>query len=232
MLANLLNYNCLYNYKNLVYLQLIKQIMKKNITIIIRIYIILGTILFITNSCKKDPELQLPTITTASVTNISYTTAISGGNITSDGGSPVTASGVCWNYYENPTISNNRTTDGTKIGNFTSNISGLSINNIYYLRAYATNSVGTTYGNTITFSTKNNTLPELTTTISNITSTSVTVNSVITEEGNFPITERGICFSLHENTTLDDIFIVYEGIETTNYITDITTLNPQKLLLR
>ena len=98
--------------------------------------------------------ITLPTVTTSTVTSIMPTTANSGGNITSDGGASVTARGVVWNTSQNPTIAlSTKTIDGTGTGNFSSAISGLTANTTYYLRAYATNSVGTAYGNEITFTT-------------------------------------------------------------------------------
>lgn len=100
--------------------------------------------------CVKDADI--PTITTTSPTSITYTTAIGGGNITSDGGAPVTAKGVCWSTTANPTTSNNKTVDGTGSGVFSSSIMGLNINTTYYIRAYATNSSGTAYGNQVVFS--------------------------------------------------------------------------------
>lgn len=98
--------------------------------------------------------ITLPTVTTSTVTSIMPTTANSGGNITSDGGASVTARGVVWSTSQNPTVAlSTKTTDGTGTGAFTSNITGLSPNTQYYIRAYATNSAGTTYGNEISFTT-------------------------------------------------------------------------------
>ncbi len=91
----------------------------------------------------------LPTVSTSAVENVTTTTATCGGNVTSDGGANVTARGVCWSTNQNPTISDNHTTDGSGVGSFTSNISGLTAGNTYYVRAYATNSVGTAYGNEV-----------------------------------------------------------------------------------
>jgi hypothetical protein len=93
--------------------------------------------------------LMIPSLTTAVVTNVYPTTASSGGNVSTDGGAPVTARGVCWNTSSAPSISNNHTTDGSGAGPFVSNMTGLTPNTLYYIRAYATNSVGTAYGNEI-----------------------------------------------------------------------------------
>ena len=85
----------------------------------------------------------IPILTTNTITNINQTTATGGGNVTSNGGAALIAEGVCWSTSQNPTIANSHTNDGTFTGNFMSNISGLTLNTIYYVRAYATNSVGT-----------------------------------------------------------------------------------------
>jgi len=115
-------------------------------------------ILFVSiNSCKKDDEPEqttVATLTTVEVSNITDTTATSGGNITDDGGSTITARGVCYSTSPNPTIADFTTSDGTGTGTFTSNLTGLSPNTTYYVRAYATNAVGTAYGNEISFSTQ------------------------------------------------------------------------------
>ena len=91
-------------------------------------------------------------ITTTAVTNISTTTAVSGGNILSDGGAKITARGVCWSTSPNPTITGSKTIDGEGIGSFTSNITGLALGSTYFVRAYATTSAGTAYGNEINIS--------------------------------------------------------------------------------
>lgn len=102
---------------------------------------------------NEDQTISIPTLSTTSASNIGITTAQSGGNITSDGGASVTVRGVCWSTSPNPTIANNKITDGTGTGNFTSSIIGLTANTTYYVRAYATNSAGTAYGNEVSFKT-------------------------------------------------------------------------------
>lgn len=98
-------------------------------------------------TCKKDtpssPTLSVPILTTINVSSITTATAQSGGNITSDGGSAIAARGVCWSTTPTPTIADNKTTDGTGIGDFTNNITDLSADTPYNVRAYATNGVGT-----------------------------------------------------------------------------------------
>ena len=94
-----------------------------------------------------------PTVSTTAATSITSTTAMSGGNVISDGGAVVTARGVCYSTSSNPTISSNITTNGNGTGSYISNLTGLSPNTKYYVRAYATNSQGTSYGNQISFTT-------------------------------------------------------------------------------
>ena len=88
----------------------------------------------------------IPDLTTSEVTSITINSATSGGNITSDGGAVITARGVCWNTTGSPSISDKKTTDGTGTGSFTSSLTGLESNTTYYIRAYATNSASTGYG--------------------------------------------------------------------------------------
>jgi hypothetical protein len=95
-------------------------------------------------------EVSLTTTAISSITGIS---AVSGGNITADGGSPVTTRGVCWSTSAHPTTANTYVASGSGIGSFIINLTSLTHNTTYYVRAYATNAVGTTYGNEISFTT-------------------------------------------------------------------------------
>lgn len=96
---------------------------------------------------------SLPTVTTNTVSNITTETATCGGNVVTNGGAAITARGVCWSTSPNPTIDDYYTTDGNSTGNFTSSITGLTQSTTYYVRAYATNSVGTAYGEQQSFTT-------------------------------------------------------------------------------
>jgi len=126
--------------------------MKKNTIICLLIFtIIFATGIIFIAGCKKDSTV--PVLTTLALTGISQTTAESGGNITSDGNEPVSARGVCWSRAINPTISDSSTNDGTGIGTFASSLAGLTANTMYYVRAYATNSIGTAYGDELSFPT-------------------------------------------------------------------------------
>jgi uncharacterized protein (TIGR02145 family) len=94
---------------------------------------------------------SLAVITTTAVSSINQTTAVSGGTISYQGASAITARGICWGTSPNPTIANSLTSNGTGIGTFTSNLTGLVAGTTYYVRAYATNGSGTSYGNQVSF---------------------------------------------------------------------------------
>ena len=128
-------------------------------------------VIFFQVSCKKDivqPGTGVPIIVTSQVTSIVSTSAVSGGNITSDGGASVTARGVAYGSAQNPTTTNSTTSNGTGTGVFTSTITGLNASTQYYVRAYAVNSVGTAYGNEVSFSTSAPPFPCGTSTVSDV----------------------------------------------------------------
>jgi uncharacterized protein (TIGR02145 family) len=97
--------------------------------------------------------IGIPSLTTTAATSITLSSAISGGDISSDGGATITARGVCWSTSTNPTTTSSHTTNGTGTGSFTSSLTTLTATTLYYVRAYATNSIGTSYGNQISFTT-------------------------------------------------------------------------------
>jgi len=116
------------------------------------VVILLIVSIFLIHSCKKDKPTP-PVLTTTAVTVISYTTATSGGDVTNDGGAVIVSRGVCWSISQNPTISNSSTTNGSSTGSFISNLTALIAGTTYYVRAHATNSAGTGYGNQVSFTT-------------------------------------------------------------------------------
>jgi len=124
--------------------------MKKSIKIFVFILVSFG--ITVLTSCEKDPVL--PTVTTTAVTSIESSTATAGGDVTSDGDADISARGVCYsNTNASPTINDNKTTDGTSTGSYVSKITGLIPGTKYYVRAYATNEVGTSYGASVEFTT-------------------------------------------------------------------------------
>ncbi len=119
--------------------------------------------IMVINACKKDDDKddnnnnsQLPAVSTSVITNITDSSATGGGQVTSEGASTVTARGICWGTATNPTINDNKTTDGSGTGSFISTLAGLNPHTVYYVRAYATNSAGTAYGSSVSFTTSLN----------------------------------------------------------------------------
>ena len=100
---------------------------------------------------------QPPTVaSTTAASTIGKISATSGGNITNDFGNAISARGVCWSTSSNPTTANSKTIESGTTGSFTSNITGLNANTLYYVRAYATNTSGTAYGAEVSFTTAAN----------------------------------------------------------------------------
>ena len=145
---------------------------------------------------------QLPIVTTHSVTNITDVSASCGGTVNSDGGSAVTARGICWSATQNPTVSNQHTTNGSGTGSFTSNLTGLTPNITYYVRAYATNAAGTAYGQQEVFNTNPSLASVTTAAATNITISSATLGGTVTSDGGSTVTERGCCWGIHQNPTI------------------------------
>ena len=155
-------------------------------------------------SCKKEAVKTAPVVSITSVSNITATSASSGGMISSSGGATITAAGVCWSTNQNPTTSDSKTNDGAGSTSFSSALSGLIQGTTYYIKAYATNSVGTSYSSQLTFATLAQ-APALTTTnISALTATSAASGGNITTDGGSPVTARGVCWGLTQNPTISD----------------------------
>nr|NQU88936.1 hypothetical protein [Bacteroidota bacterium] len=98
--------------------------------------------------------IEIPTVITANITNITTNSAVGGGNVTDDGGATVTARGICWNTLPDPTISDFNALAGSGLGIFSANLTNLNQATTYYVRAYATNSFGTAYGDQKAFFTE------------------------------------------------------------------------------
>ena len=168
---------------------------------------------------EDDEEIviELAVVTTLSVTDITETSAVVGGEVISDGGAEVTSRGICWSLSSNPTIENNKTVEGEGVGSFQSVLSGLSQNTTYYVRAYATNSEGTAYGEEVSFKTLEEVIIILPTVVtkevSDITETSAVVGGEVTSDGGAKVTSRGVCWSLTSNPTIEnDKTVEGEGV--------------------
>ncbi len=170
--------------------------------------------------------ISIPALTTNGISSLTQTNAITGGNITNDGGATVTQRGVVYATTQNPTLSNAFTQDGGGTGNFTSTLSGLTPNTTYYVRAYATNSAGTAYGNQHTFVTQIPAVPSLSTReVINVTNATATSGGTISNDGGSAITAKGVVWATTANPTLSDTK-TSDGISTATYSSFLTGLAP------
>ncbi len=146
-----------------------------------------------------------PVVISDSISNISYTSAVCIGTITSDSGLAVTSRGVCWSTSQNPVINDPHVSNGNGTGTFTGNISELTPNTTYYIRVYGTNEKGTSYGEQKTIVSRALTIPTLLTNeITNIKANSATSGGNITDDGGSTITSRGVCWNTSPNPIKSD----------------------------
>ena len=144
-------------------------------------------------------------VNTSPVNDITATTVVCGGTVNSAGNAEVTMRGVCWNTLPAPTLNGSHTVDGTGAGVFTSNITGLTPGTTYYVRAYATNSVGTVYGDDIIFTTVDTTPTVTTKAVSILSETTALSGGNITFDGGAAVTVCGICWDTLPNPTVSGI---------------------------
>lgn len=182
----------------------------------------------LSNSCTKNEIVSAVSITTAEITGITSDSAVSGGAITSDGGSRITAYGVCWSTREMPTVSDSKTEDGSGTGEWTSEITGLTPGVMYYVRAYGINSDGVAYGETRSFVTKGS-IPVLTTTaVSDVQSGSAVSGGTVTFDGGDEITAVGVCWGTEENPTTDGNHTEDVLDDDNTFVSRIEGLEPDK----
>lgn len=165
-------------------------------------------------------------ITTTSISLVTATSAIGGGDIISDGDSStltVLARGVCWNTFPSPTIENSKTTVGVGGGRFTCNIDSLTAFTTYYIRAYATNGIVTIYGNEVFFSTLSGVVELTTDAVSAIMLNAATSSGTISSDGGASVSERGICWSTSVEPTIANSKRT-SGIGTGTFTANITGL--------
>jgi uncharacterized protein (TIGR02145 family) len=173
-----------------------------------------------------------PQLTTANIQSITITktSAICGGEITNQGGTPVTERGVCLNETGNPTINDIKVQDdSTGTGKFTCSVSGLKAGTKYYVRAYAVNSGGTNYGNEVDFITasSSSTPPVvITSSISSVTATSAIGGGEVTSDGGTLVTLRGVTW----NTVTLPVYNLHNKTEngsgTGVFVSNIGSLSP------
>jgi len=206
--------------------------MKPLIKISIIVILLFGTTIYLP-SCKK--EATPPVVKTTTISDITKTTASITGNVTDDGGTEIIETGICWSTSLNPTVSSNKTSNGKGTGLFTSSITGLTANTRYYVRAYAINGAGISYGNQISFVTtpfnEGATVPTLITAeVTSITSISAVSGGTIINDGGEDIIDKGIMWSrIPEEYDWDydeDVTIYRNGPGSGSFVNNLSGLNP------
>jgi uncharacterized protein (TIGR02145 family) len=174
-------------------------------------------------SCKKE---EIPILNTAAITNVTTTSAISGGKIADNGSGTIAQQGICWSTAENPTINDSKTSDGVSSSGFVSNLSGLTPNTTYYVRAYASNNVGTGYGNLVTFKTNQILVAQMTTTaVSSITPETAISGGKIINDGGGSISARGLCWGTTTNPNIGNNKTT-DGVGLGDFVSYMTGLQP------
>lgn len=178
---------------------------------------------FLISACREDPP-EPPIVKTTAISEITQTTATGGGEIIANGGKPITKRGICWSETNQPTTNDSKTTDGAGDGSFVSNLSNLTPGVLYYVRAYATNGVGTSYGDPVSFKTSPIIVAEITTTIvSDITSISAKSGGTIASTGGGEITACGVCWSQSHEPKFTDSKTT-DALSGNTYISTLTNL--------
>jgi len=165
------------------------------------------------------------TVSVDAVSAITAYTATSGGNVSYDGKSAVTTRGVCWGMEADPTIDGNITEDGDGTGAYTSSITGLMGATTYYVRAYATNEIGTAYSDGVSFTTPAGAPVVSTDSVLDVAKTTATAYGTALFTGGADITERGFCWAVTENPTTADGHVAATGITLGSFNADITGLD-------
>lgn len=178
-------------------------------------YVLVPIFLILLPSCVKE---EVPFITTSSISDITGTTAISGGIITNEGSSTVIARGVCWSTSSSPSLADNKTTDGAGVGSYTSNLSGLNGGTNYFVRAYATNSAGTGYGMAVSFTTFGKSPTPEVAAATNINTTSATLNGSV----NANYLSTVVTFEYGTTTSYGQTVTAVQSPLTSNEVTNVS----------
>lgn len=178
--------------------------------------------------CTRNELDSAVVISTAEVTEITSETAVSGGVITSDGGSRITAYGVCWSVKDMPTIADSKTEDGAGTGEWVSQITGLTPGETYHVRAYGVNTNGVAYGDVKTFVAAGSVPIVTTTAVSAVESGSAVSGGRVTFDGGEAIDVVGVCWSTEENPTIEDDHTEDILAEDNTFVSHIEGLEPDR----
>lgn len=151
-------------------------------------------------SCIK----LLPEVETVPITEITATSAKCGGNVTKEGDGSVIAKGICWSTSENPTLFDKYTNDGSGPGEFVSQLNNLVTGTTYHVRAYATNDIGTTYGEDRYFTPQHQQLGIEFSGITEITAISAKCSATVTGDDGLGLVSKSFCWNMSGNPTIND----------------------------
>ena len=169
-------------------------------------------------------DYNVASVMTGEVENVGTTTATCGGNVMDDGGTDITERGVCWATSHTPTVNGSHASAGDGLGEFTCNMTSLSANTTYYVRAYAKNVKGVAYGEEKSFTTLDK--PTVSTaSVINIGNTTATGGGNVISNGGATVTERGICWSTSHNPTISGSH-ANSGTGTGEFTVSMTNLTP------
>ena len=176
-------------------------------------WVVFALLLFLTSFADSvwGQTVTAPTVVTNEVNNVTAITARGNGNVTDDGGAPVTERGICWGTNQNPNISGTHLASESGTGYFVVEMTDLEPNTTYYVRAYATNSAGTAYGIQRSFTTPVIEAPTVATLdVIHIRNNSAVGVARVTSQGNDPTTERGVCWTTSNSNppTISDYFMI------------------------
>ncbi|MDA3882114.1 MAG: FISUMP domain-containing protein [Bacteroidales bacterium] len=196
----------------------------KQITLLLMIF-------SITISCNKEESTNanLPEVITYVVTGITDNSAISGGEIITNGGSEISECGICWSTSVSPTINDNNTVEKGLMA-FECNMTNLEANTRYYVRSFATNEIGTAYGNTIVLETNESdndgslNIPTVqSTNVTDVTLISAICEGTVTDDAGYIVTDRGFCMSQSPTPTINDTLLT-NGLGVGSFTTKLDSL--------
>lgn len=199
--------------------------MQKKINLRIRSLFVLVVLSLVITGCPRPVDPVLPTLTTTAASSVTASSSTSGGNIVEEGGAPITDKGICWSTTTGPTIVNNPIKAGNGLGSFTVIFSGLNPGVTYFVRAYATNSAGTAYGNEVTFTTLTILSLITTTPVTNITSSTASSGGNISNDGGGAVSARGVCWGTTTNPTIANNKTP-DGTGSGSFASSLTALTP------
>ena len=168
---------------------------------------------------------EVPIVMTKNVMDITAVSAKGFGEVVDEGKSHVTSRGLCWSTEQYPTTADYQVQSGGGMGSFEATLTSLSVGTTYYVRAFATNGVGTSYGDQVVITTLAGLPQVMTEPVSGVQPTSASCGGIVVDDGGFPVTARGVCWSTNINPAITNAHTT-NGIGTGNYTSTLIGLQP------